>query len=115
MLLAPPSEVTVPPKASLPVTRAVVSELICPALSEPPLHTSVGVPVIAAVSVSPTSRSLTDSVPIVAAMSCAVAMVASATVAPVIAESTGASLVPVIVNFTSCVPESTVPSLTFTA
>ena len=98
ILRDPPSDVAVLSKVSLPLTSAAVSAVCCVGDNDPPLHTSVGVPVIEAVRVSPTSRSETGKVPWMAARSCADALVSSSTAAgAVIADSTGASLVPLMV------------------
>src|SRR5665811_650032 len=79
MVCAPPFDRTPELKVRWPVTSAAVSAVIWAAVNVPPLHTSVGAPLIEAVNVSPTSRSFTGSTPVIGARSCACASVNSAT------------------------------------
>src|SRR5204863_6742142 len=101
-----------PVKVSLPLTIAAVSAVIWPAVNEPPLHTSVGVPLIEAVSVSPTSASLTGSEPLIGDRSCAEAFANSATEPGwAIGDSTGALLTGVMLIVTLCCTLLSMPSL----
>src|SRR5262245_334208 len=101
MVCAPPLDSTPGANVSFPVTSAAVSVLIWAAVNDPPLHTRVGLPTHGAVNGQPTSRSLTGSVPVIGSRFWAEASANSGTDAGwVITDSTGASLVPVMVMVT---------------
>ena len=105
---APPLDVTDAPKLS-----AGLSAAARPAGSVTPALAVTVADTCEAASVSPTSRSVKFRLP-VRNRSCAAALGASETACAPIAFNCVWSLVPTIVNLTSCVPELVVPSLTLT-